>query len=26
MPQEDGKGGVVTREHADYKLVWERIR
>ena len=26
MPQEDGKGGIVTREHADYKLVWERMR
>jgi len=26
MPVEDGKGGVLSRKDATYKLVWERIK
>ncbi len=26
VPIEDGKGGVITRKDATYKLLWERIR
>jgi hypothetical protein len=26
IPQEDGKGGVVSRKGATYKLYWERVR
>jgi hypothetical protein len=25
-PQEDGKGGAVTRKAATYRLYWERVR
>ena len=26
IPREDGKGGVVDRKNATYKLLWERIQ
>ncbi|HTV07942.1 MAG TPA: lipocalin-like domain-containing protein [Candidatus Aquilonibacter sp.] len=26
IPQEDGRGGVVARKDARYRLIWERIR
>lgn len=26
IPTEDGKGGVISRNDATYKLIWERIR
>jgi hypothetical protein len=26
IPREDGKGGVIERKNATYKLLWERIR
>jgi hypothetical protein len=26
IPQENGKGGVVARKGATYRLIWERIR
>ena len=26
IPREDGKGGVIDRKNATYKLLWERIK
>jgi hypothetical protein len=26
MPVEDGRGGVLSRKDADYKLIWERLK
>lgn len=26
IPREDGKGGVIERKNATYKLLWERIK
>ncbi len=26
IPREDGKGGVINRKNATYKLIWERIQ
>jgi Lipocalin-like domain len=26
VPREDGKGGVIDRRNATYKLLWERIK
>jgi Lipocalin-like domain len=26
IPSEDGKGGMIDRSHATYKLIWERIK
>jgi hypothetical protein len=26
IPREDGKGGVINRKNATFKLLWERIK